>query len=82
MPAHLGALVHRVGLEKVSTRTAHLLDELALHGHLPGQDEPDPRPLPEPEVVRGQLGAMFEAFIAMAPSGREKRLSRQAVGLG
>jgi hypothetical protein len=30
---------------KVSTRTAHLLDELALHGHLPGQDEPDPRPL-------------------------------------
>jgi hypothetical protein len=24
--------------------TAYLLDELALHGHRPGQDEPDPRP--------------------------------------
>ena len=32
--------------------TAHLLDELALYGHRPGQDEPDPRPLPEPDTVR------------------------------
>ena len=26
--------------------TAHLLDELALYGHRPHQDEPDARPLP------------------------------------
>ena len=33
--------------------TAHLLDELALYGYRPGQDEPDPRPLPEPDAVAG-----------------------------
>ena len=32
--------------------TAHLLDELALYGYRSGQDEPDPRPLPEPEAVQ------------------------------
>ena len=32
--------------------TAHLLDELALCGHRPGQDEPDPRPLPEPDAIQ------------------------------
>jgi hypothetical protein len=31
-----------------ASATAHLLDELVLHGHRAGQDEPDPRPLPEP----------------------------------
>ena len=51
-----------------ASSTAHLLDELALHGHLPGPDEPDPRPLPEPEVVRGQLGAMFEASSPWPPA--------------
>ena len=35
--------------------TAHLLDELALYGYRPGQDEPDPRPLPEPDAVQAQL---------------------------
>src|SRR5216683_7757531 len=50
--------------------TAYLLDELALHGHRPGQDEPDPRPLPEPDAVRGQLGAMVEAFLAMLSDTR------------
>src|SRR5260370_25627396 len=50
--------------------TAYLLDELALHGHRPGQDEPDPRPLPEPDAVQGQLGAMVEAFSAMLTGTR------------
>jgi hypothetical protein len=45
-----------------ASATAHLLDELAFCGHRPGQDEPDPRPLPEPDAVQGQLGAMVEAF--------------------
>ncbi|MFZ3238468.1 MAG: DUF2493 domain-containing protein, partial [Stellaceae bacterium] len=44
--------------------TAHLLDELALCGHRPGQDEPDPRPLPEPDAVQDQLGAAVEAISA------------------
>src|SRR5205807_3143418 len=50
--------------------TAHLLDELVLHGHRPGPDEPDPRPLPEPDAVRGQLDAMVEAFSAMLTGTR------------
>jgi class 3 adenylate cyclase len=50
--------------------TAHLLDELALHGHRAGQDESDPRPLPEPDAVRGQLDAMVEAFSAMLTGTR------------
>src|SRR6202040_754699 len=50
--------------------TAHVLDELALYGHRPGQDEPDPRPLPEPDAVRGQLGAMIESLSAMLTGTR------------
>jgi hypothetical protein len=53
-----------------ASATAHLLDELALHGHRPGQDESDPRPLPEPDAARGQLGAMVEAFLAMLTGTR------------
>ena len=45
--------------------TAYLLDELALHGHRPGQDEPDPRPMPEPETVQAQLGNTIETLSAM-----------------
>ena len=50
--------------------TAHLLDELMLHGHRPGQDEPDPRPLPEPDAVRGQLEAIVETLAAMLTGTR------------
>jgi hypothetical protein len=50
--------------------TAYLLDELALYGHRVGQDEPDPRPLPEPDAMRGQLDAMVEAFSAMLTGTR------------
>jgi YspA, cpYpsA-related SLOG family len=45
--------------------TAYLLDELALHGHRPGQDEPDPRPMPEPATVQAQLDAAIETLSAM-----------------
>ena len=31
--------------------TAYLLDELALYGYRPGQDEPDPRPMPETDLA-------------------------------
>src|SRR3984893_13209484 len=50
--------------------TAYLLDELALHGHRPGQDEPDPRPLPEPETVQAQLDATVETLSAMLTGTR------------
>src|SRR3546814_10768029 len=40
--------------------TAHLLDELSLYGHRPGRDEPDPRPLPEADAVRAELGAIVD----------------------
>jgi len=50
--------------------TAHLLDELALYGHRPGQDEPDPRPLPEADTVRAELGAIVDGFAAMLTGTR------------
>jgi YspA, cpYpsA-related SLOG family len=50
--------------------TAHLLDELALCGHRPGQDEPDPRPLPEPDSVQGQLNVAVEALSTMLTGTR------------
>jgi hypothetical protein len=53
-----------------ASATAHLLDELQLCGHRPGQDEPDPRPLPEPEAVCGQLNAAVEALSAMLTGTR------------
>jgi hypothetical protein len=53
-----------------SSPTAHVLDELALHGYRPGQDEPDPRPLPETETVRAELGAIVDGFTAMLADTR------------
>src|ERR1700733_7271304 len=50
--------------------TAHLLDELALYGHRPGQDEPDPRPMPEPDAVQAQLDTSVEALSSMLTGTR------------
>lgn len=50
--------------------TAHLLDELALYSYRPGQDEPDPRPLPEADRVRAELGAIVDSFAAMLSDTR------------
>jgi hypothetical protein len=50
--------------------TAHLLDELQLCGHRPGRDEPDPRPLPEPDAVCGQIGAAVEGLAVMLAGTR------------
>jgi YspA, cpYpsA-related SLOG family len=50
--------------------TAHLLDELALHGHRPGQDEPDPRPLPEADTVRAHIGEIADGLAAMLTDTR------------
>ncbi len=53
-----------------SSPTAHLLDELALYGYRPGQDEPDPRPLPDAEIVRAELTGIIEGFASMLADTR------------
>ncbi len=47
-----------------SSPTAHLLTELQLYGHRPFQDEPDHRPLPEPEFIGGAVADIFDALVA------------------
>lgn len=56
--------------QHTASPTAHLLDELALYGYRPGQDVPDPRPLPEAETVQAQLAAAFDAFGTMLADTR------------
>ncbi len=51
-------------IDGTASPTAHLLDELALYGHRLHDDEPDPRPLPEPARLQGALADMFDALVA------------------
>ena len=44
---------------------AHLLDELQLYGHRPFDDEPDPRPLPEPRIATAAVADIFDALISV-----------------
>lgn len=44
--------------------SARLLDELAIHGYRPFEDEPDPRPLPEPRIAGGAIADIFDAVVA------------------
>jgi hypothetical protein len=53
-----------------SSPTAHLLDEMALYGYRPFDDEPDLRPLPEPEAAKGLLYDSFDALVAMLADTR------------
>lgn len=55
---------------QAASPTAHLLDELALFGHRPGQDEPDPRPLPEAERVRAEIAGMVDTLAGMLADTR------------
>ena len=50
---------------------AHLLDAVQLHGYRPPDDEPDPRPLPDPHSAQGLL---FDAFDALAATLAGTRL--------
>src|SRR6266542_1109661 len=47
-----------------SSATDHVLTELRLYGHRPFQDEPDPRLLPEANVIGGAVADIFDALIA------------------
>ena len=56
--------------EPSSSPTAYLLDALQLHGYRPFQDEPDPRPMPEPHTAQGALYDAFDALVAMLADTR------------
>jgi hypothetical protein len=47
-----------------SSPTDHLLQELQLYGYRPLQDEPDPRPLPEGNIVAGAIADIFDALVS------------------
>lgn len=47
-----------------SSPTDHLLNELQLYGYRPFEDEPDPRPLPEGNMVAGAIADIFDALVA------------------
>ena len=46
-----------------SSPTDHILNELQLYGYRPFQDEPDPRPLPEGNMIAGAVADIFDALI-------------------
>ena len=46
-----------------SSPTDHVLTELQLYGYRPFQDEPDPRPLPEANVIVGSIADIFDALV-------------------
>src|SRR5260221_10084667 len=47
-----------------SSATDHVLTELQLYGHRPFQDEPDPRPLPDAQIIAGAVVDIFDALVA------------------
>ncbi|NLS28328.1 hypothetical protein S2M10_33380 [Sphingomonas sp. S2M10] len=54
------------GFEPVHTSspTDHILTELQLYGWRPFQDEPDPRPLPEGNIVATAVADIFDALVS------------------
>jgi hypothetical protein len=51
-------------IDDAASPTAHLLDELALYGRQPYDEEPDARPLPEPAMLQGAIADTFDALVA------------------
>jgi hypothetical protein len=47
-----------------SSPTDHVLGELQLYGYRTFQDEPDPRPLPEGNMVAGAVADIFDALVS------------------
>ncbi|HUD30209.1 MAG TPA: hypothetical protein VMQ93_15170, partial [Novosphingobium sp.] len=50
--------------EHAASPTDHVLTELQLYGCRPFADEPDPRPLPEGNMLAGAVADIFDALIA------------------
>ena len=46
-----------------SSPTDHVLHELQLYGYRPFNDEPDPRPLPEANILAGSISDIFDALV-------------------
>lgn len=58
-----------------SSPTDHVLQELQLFGYRPFEDEPDPRPLPEGNVIAASIADIFDALVvAMANTRLEPDL--------
>lgn len=48
--------------EPAQSATSHMLDEMQLYGWRAFEDEPDPRPLPEPGPLGGAIADIFDAL--------------------
>ncbi len=46
-----------------SSQTDRVLTELQLYGHRPFHDEPDPRPLPDAQILAGSIADIFDALV-------------------
>ncbi|RWR25895.1 DUF2493 domain-containing protein [Sinirhodobacter populi] len=63
--------------------TFHAIAELQLYGWRPGQDEPDPRPMPEGESVAQAVADIFDAMVATLGDTRlEPDLEELLWGIG
>lgn len=63
--------------------TYHAITELQLHGWRPGQDEPDPRPMPEGECVAQAVADIFDAMVSTLGDTRlEPDLEELLWGIG
>ena len=51
-------------LLQTRSSTAVVLEELQLYGWRPFTDEPDPRPLPEPDAIRTAVADIFDALVS------------------
>ena len=43
-----------------SSATARVIENLELYGYQPSGTEPDPRPLPEPDLIAGAISDLFD----------------------
>ncbi len=65
-PTKENAMIPDDSLEPPHTAspTARVLAELQLYGYRPFQDDPDPRPLPEGDMIAGAVADVFDALVS------------------
>ena len=59
--------------------TARVIDNLELHGYQPSGNEPDPRPLPEPDRVAGAISDLFDILAGALPRHEPRARPRRSV---